>query len=401
LKQARISPKHNNLAIYWCITFYVCDVWFSTASNLISNEIYSNLETKQTMPKQKKQTQSSFDVLNGVMTVGLDIGYGVVKVVTDNNSFGFPSVMGHAREIKFQQEAIQQKYPGDQITDVDGEWFVGDLALAQLPPGELLRLRGRTANEKRMGNTFRLRLAKVAIAKLVQGVWGRDVVHLRLSTGLPVDHMRDANELKEALLGQHLIETDVCEVIANVTEVRVMPQPYGTAYSAMLTSDGNINVHHTYMRTGIVDVGTYTVDIALDDDGEFVDSESGSVEGGVYTAQERISTMLERDYREKMPYKIVEQVLRTGIFTASGTPVDYSREVEDALSPLRSATLGLMSEKWQRGTTVDVIYLSGGGAELVYEQVVEAYPQTKLVPHAQMANARGYLYYANFAQRED
>ena len=89
------------------------------------------------------------------------------------------------------------------------------------------------------------------------------------------------------------------------------------------------------------------------------------------------------------------------MFTASGTPVDYSREVEDALSPLRSATFGLMSEKWQWGITVDVIYLSGGGAELVYEQIVEAYPQTKLVPQAQMANARGYLYYANFAQRED
>ncbi len=43
----------------------------------------------------------------------------------------------------------------------------------------------------------------------------------------------------------------------------------------------------------------------------------------------------------------------------------------------------------------------GGGAELVYEQVVDAYPQTKLVPEAQMANARGYLYYANFAGRED
>jgi plasmid segregation protein ParM len=363
-----------------------------------------DMEIESTMAKQtKKKQQENTSVLNGngILTVGLDIGYGVVKVVTDENSFGFPSVMGHAREIKFQQDTIQQKYPGDQITDDEGEWFVGDLALAQLPPGELLRLRGRTANEKRMGNAFRLRLAKVAIGKLVQGVWGRDVVHLRLSSGLPVDHMRDANELKEVLLGQHLIETDVCEVIANVTEVRVMPQPYGSAYSQMLTPDGNINVHHTYMRTGIVDVGTYTVDIALDDDGEFVDSESGSIEGGVYTAQERISAMLERDYREKMPYKIVEQVLRTGIFTASGTPVDYSREVEDALSPLRSATLGLMSEKWQRGTTVDVIYLSGGGAELVYEQVVEAYPQTKLVPQAQMANARGYLYYANFAQRED
>ena len=93
-------------------------------------------------------------------------------------------------------------------------------------------------------------------------------------------------------------------------------------------------------------------------------------------------------------------MLFRSIFAASGKPIDYSEEVEDALSPLRSATLNLMSEKWQRGTTVDVIYLSGGGAELVYEQVVDAYPQTKLVPEAQMANARGYLYYANFAGRE-
>src|SRR5690606_14480497 len=354
-----------------------------------------------TMAKQtKKQQQNLNNLTTGVITVGLDIGYGVVKVVTNDGALAFPSVMGHAREIKFQQEVIQQKYPGDQITDDEGTWFVGDLALAQLPPGELLRLRGRTANEKTMGNTFRQRLAKVAIGKLVQGVWGRDVIHLRISTGLPVDYMRDAAELKEALLGQYLIKPDSCEVIANVTEVIVMPQPYGSAYSQMLTPTGEINVYHTYMRTGIVDVGTYTVDIALDDDGEFVDSESGSVEGGVYTAQERISAMLERDYREKMPYKIIEQVLRTGIFTASGKPIDYSVEVEEALSPLRSATINLMSEKWQRGTTVDVIYLSGGGAELVYEQIIEAYPQTKLVPEAQMANARGYLYYANFVSRE-
>jgi len=243
------------------------------------------------MNKNAKKQQSNIQS-TGVVTLGLDIGYGVVKVVTNEGAFAFPSVMGHAREIKFQQDEIAKRHPGDQITDDDGAWFVGDLALAQLPPGELLRLRGRTANEKTMGNSFRQRLAKVAIGKLVSGVWGRDVVHLRIATGLPVDHMRDAGELKEALLGQHLIQTDSCEVIANVTEVIVMPQPYGSAYSQILTHAGEINVYHTYMRTGIVDVGTYTVDIALDDDGEFVDAESGSVESGVYTAQERISAML-------------------------------------------------------------------------------------------------------------
>jgi hypothetical protein len=354
------------------------------------------------MNKRKSQNNpiESPILSGGVLTLGLDIGYGVVKAVTDNAAITFPSVAGHAREIKFQQEALAAKYPGDQLTDEDGStWFVGDLALAQLPPGELLRLRGRTANEQTMGNAFRLRLAKAAIGKLAQGVYGRDVLHLRLCTGLPVDHMWDASQFKQSLLGQHLIKTDAAEFVANVTEVMVMPQPYGSAYAMMLTPSGDVNVYHTYLRTGVVDVGTYTVDIILDDDGDYVDAESGSVESGVYTAQERIAAMLERDYREKMPYKIVEQVLRTGIFTASGKPVDYRQEVEEALAPLRSATLNLLSEKWQRGTTVDVIYLSGGGAELVYEQVAEAYPQTKLVPEARMANARGYLHYAHFAAR--
>jgi len=163
-----------------------------------------------------------------VVTVGLDIGYGVVKAITDSQVITFPSVMGHAREIKFQQEEITARYPGDQITDDEGEWFVGELALSQLPPGELLRLRGRTANENTMGNAFRLRLAKVAIGKLLNGLWNRDVVHIRVSTGLPVDHMRDAADLKKALLGQHLIKTDTAEIVANVDEVMVMPQPYGS-----------------------------------------------------------------------------------------------------------------------------------------------------------------------------
>lgn len=347
-----------------------------------------------------KQNSKKPALPGSTVTMGLDIGYGVVKAVTADQVVMFPSVMGHAREIKFQQEDMARRHLGDQMTDDEGDWFVGDLALAQLPPGELLRLRGRTANESTMGNAFRLRLAKVAIGKVMQGMWNRDIVHIRIATGLPTDHMRDAAELKASLIGQHLIKTDTAELIAHVSEVMVMPQPYGTIYANTLNESGEINRQHTYRRTGVCDVGTYTVDLALDDEGEFVDAESGSVESGVYTAQERISAALERDYREKMPFKIVEEVLRTGIFHANGQPVDYSEIVEEALAPLRSATLNLMSEKWQRGTTVDVVYLSGGGAELVVEDVREAYPQTALVQDAQLANARGYLNYARFIARQ-
>jgi hypothetical protein len=73
-----------------------------------------------------------------------------------------------------------------------------------------------------------------------------------------------------------------------------------------------------------------------------------------------------------------------------------SEEVEDALASLRSATLNLISEMWKSGAGVDVILLCGGGAELVYESVKDAYPHTHLVRDAQLANARGYLNYAAF-----
>jgi plasmid segregation protein ParM len=334
------------------------------------------------------------------LTVGLDIGYGVVKALTAEGTILFPSVCGHAREIKFQADEIAARHPGDQIRDDDGLWFLGDLALVQLPPGELLRLRGRTADEATMGNVFRARLAKAALGKLLMGKRDEHVIHVRLATGLPVDHMTDSPDLKAALLGQHRIRTDAADFIANVTEVMVMPQPQGTIYSQILTDTGEVNAAHDYLRTGVCDVGTYTVDLALDDDGEFVDSESGSVEGGVSAVHERISALLEREYRQKIPFKMIETVLRTGQFRARGEVVDYSEAVQEALEPLRSATLNLMSEKWKTGTTIDIIYLSGGGAELVYDAVVAAYPQTAIVNQPQIANARGYLNYALFAARQ-
>lgn len=332
------------------------------------------------------------------LTIGLDIGYGVVKAVTPEQTLLFPSVMGHAREIKFQTDEIARKHPGDQVQDDEGTWFVGDLALSQLPPGELLRLRGRTANETVIGNVFRLRLVKAVIGKLMNGLRDGSVVHIELATGLPVDHMRDAPALKQALLGQHAIKTDTAACIANVTKVMIMPQPYGCIYAHTLTPTGTINRQHTYLRTGVCDVGTYTVDLTLDDQGEYIDAESGSVEGGVFTAQERIGAMLEQRYRQKMPYRVIEQVLQTGEFRAHGIPVGFQEEVEEALAPLRSATLGLISEKWQSGANVDVIYLCGGGAALIQPVVQDVYPQAQLVGDAQLANARGYLNYALFVR---
>lgn len=346
------------------------------------------------MKKQAKPTST-------VQTVGLDIGYGVTKAICGDNVVMFPSVMSHAREIKFNADQTAAKYAGDQIADDDGQWFIGDLALSQAKKGELIKLRGRTADEATIGNVFRVRLAKVALGKLFPDYHNGEAVHIRIATGLPVDHMGGAAALKAALIGQHPINTDTANFVANVTEVMVMPQPYGTIYANTLTSTGDLNPCHTAIKTGVIDVGTYTIDAALDDDGEYIDAESGSAESGVFTAQERIKEAVNRDYGFIPKQKFVEAVLKTACISVRGAaPVSYADEVERALAPLRDATLVLMNDKWSTGDEVDIIYVSGGGAELVFNDIKAAYPQAKLVENAQLANAIGYQNYARFAERE-
>lgn len=50
------------------------------------------------MKSQRQNVNSRVpEVTQGVCSLGLDIGYGVVKVVTDTTTIAFPSVMGSCK----------------------------------------------------------------------------------------------------------------------------------------------------------------------------------------------------------------------------------------------------------------------------------------------------------------
>lgn len=332
--------------------------------------------------------------------VGLDVGYRATKaIMPGTNPIIFPSVVAPNRNMAFREEESRAAHPGDRLKDDDGDWFIGDLAIEQYRnPDSLLKLRGRIGEGDATGNAFRLRMAKAALGKLF-GVCDGRVIHIRLATGLPVDHMSRATELKEALMGQHHIKTDQSDFIANVTDVSVMPQPYGVIYSQMLTADGAINKKYTARYTGVVDVGGYTTDLALDHNGTYIDSGSGSIELGVSSAQEEITALLLRKHEQKPSYEALERCLTTGFYRVRGEDIDYRKAVQSALEPLRASTMAMMGNKWQVGAEIDAIYCAGGGAGVVHRVISEAYKQAELLPNAQTAIAEGYLRYALTVER--
>lgn len=358
---------------------------------------------------QPAPVEDAAPVQTSAITVGLDIGYGATKLVTPGLSpILFPSVWGLAsfpsKKDRTQILGGNESNPSELLT-IDGQdWLIGGFAQRQLNAGQLLSLRGRSGSGDVYGNDARLKLFKAAIGKvgallkLTQG----EVLHISLATGLPVSHMDGAEALEATLKGQHHIETAAADFVANVADLYVMPQPYGSIYANQFTEGGQYNPCHTATRTAVVDVGTYTVDLALDDDGEYISGESDSVEGGVYLVHQRLTSLLKAEGydMDKAKSGELDKILRTKCIQVGAKVDRVESAVEGAIDVIRENTVNRMKQLWRTGRTIDVIYLSGGGAGLIKDAVREAgFEQAVQVEDSQFANARGYLNFALFDAR--
>lgn len=337
-----------------------------------------------------------------VLKVGLDIGYGLTKVITDNDQmFIFPSTYGDSVQLRFQKDSILARYPGDVVNHKGREYFIGNLAQAQLQEGLQLKLRGRSADPHA---EFRVRLifALAAIGKLFEGVYTGDneVYQVEIATGLPVRHLEDNDIFKQMLTGQHRIRTNSCDILINVINVYVMPQPYGTFYTEFLNPDGALNECYTARKTGMVDIGTYSVDLAVDEDGDYIDRLSTSNESGVYSAHERLAPAIESIIREKPTVKLVDEVLRCKCLTSAGKDYDMSEYVDDALRPLIESVLIILQNTWQAAGLFHNILVAGGGAEFVIDAIRNIYPHARIVDNPKTSNAEGYLRYLKYQDEE-
>lgn len=327
--------------------------------------------------------------------VAIDVGYGQVKATDGEQTVTFPAVWGMATEADFQTGATAENYKGDDVYDDDGHWLVGYKALKHVPPNAQQNLRGRLKDETSFSHQARLRLIKAVFAKLFPKAAKGDIVQVTLATGLPVAHMGGAAAFKELLMEPIKVVTDdEREFVVQVLHMFVMPQPYGTLYRTSLLPDGRIDTSFTATRVGVVDVGTYSTDVALDDEGEYIDQQSGTIEMGVSTVQDAIIAEYKRRHSQTPGFRDVEQAIKTGYIKVYNQPESFHDVRNQAANALAKATLGLCSRLWQAGADIDIIFVTGGGASFVLQELKTQYPQAVLVEDAEVANAIGYRLYA-------
>lgn len=343
------------------------------------------------MAKRKQKRKEVFHV-------GLDIGYGNIKVVTGGTNFKFPSVSGHARDVRFGGDSIASQFPNEQVEHDGGSWWVGNLASEQLKAAEQRRLRGRSTNSDQQGMNFRVLMMKSALAKLFPDETNGNVIHIRIVTGLPVNHMAQAGALKKALIGQHPVHTDQTNFVADVIDAAVMPEPRGTMFAFTLHPNGDLNDEYGADTTVVFNGGAVTNDVQYDKNGEFIDTYSGSSRTGHHLALERLQILMESRYGDTPDLMTLETVLRNKALKIRGELTPLGNEVNEALEPVRTGAIQLLSDTINTALTVDRIIVSGGFALSSYDAVSALYQQCTKSENPLFDTAQGYFNYSMFKE---
>ncbi|WP_031405667.1 ParM/StbA family protein [Thiomonas sp. FB-Cd] len=279
------------------------------------------------------------------MSLGIDIGRSGVKISAAGRHLPvFPAVACPALGI--DDAAERERVRQDTIRHGDRDWFVGHAAI----------IHGRVHPANDAGFELSIEYEVLLRAALRQAHHANQPLD-RIVLGVPSEagsRVRDqvARQAGEAAPG---------------ASIRVVAQPAGALTAAMALHPGLAS-----KAVAIIDVGRYSTDLAVSVKGRPV---SGSLISlpGVRLAVDHLSAALRPRLLGTVRFETMEQALSTGILHHRLEHV----HVQEAASAARAALTQVIQAGLARLMTlqpdIEVLLLSGGGADLLDPAVLPAH----------------------------
>ena len=321
-----------------------------------------------------------------MMKAGIDLGYNATKVMSDRGRGMFISVVGTPDRARFSLNGTGQ----DIVLTIpgDGQWLVGEGAVVQSRFATRREDRGWIESEE----YYRLMLA--ALTEVTAGS-----VELKIVTGLPVSFYGDKQALQDRFLGQHRVQRDGRRSqTINISECRVIPQPFGAVLAMALDENGRImNNDIAHGNIGVIDIGGKTTNLLSVRRLAEIARETSSVNLGAWDVVRQAREFLavecpELDLRD---HEIVEAISQRQV-RYFGEPVDLSPIVDAAIEPMAEQVIAQASQLWNSGARLDAVLVTGGGAHLFGSYLQDYFRHAHVVDDPVFANVVGYY---RFAQR--
>jgi PRTRC genetic system protein D len=319
------------------------------------------------------------------VNVGLDVGYSATKAVAGERRVTFASAVGTPDKARFtlhESGALVLLQP-DHVA-------VGEGAVAQS------RFLQRREDRHWTEGAEWYALALAALTELTTAPH----VALRIVTGLPVAFYADRATVRDRLLGEHRAQREGRPAQRfEVTDCRVIPQPFGALLAATLDDRGRITEHALATgAVGVIDVGGKTTNLLSVNRLAEINRETASVNVGAWDAVRAVQAELADRYpglEDLRPHQVAEAVQARAI-RYYGQALDLTRMLAEVLEPLAGQVVAEASQLWNGGATLDAILVSGGGALLLGDLIRRHFRHARMVAEPVFANALGFW---RFAQR--
>ena len=333
--------------------------------------------------------------------VGIDLGYGQIKVMTNDFKIRFLSAVGtpisdfsKTAGINSEQELMNSL----ALTYEGQKYFVGHNALVNTRNGKMT-LRQNKAEV--VDNKIKL-LTALALLIPEDDNYGE----FEIITGLPVLEFKNQCEiLKDAIANNnkpfecimHYGNKEVLKMI-KINFVKVVSQAEGAFYDYVLNKNGDLISGREDDVAGmvmVVDVGYRTTDIVTMENGLYIEPLSDQLNKGVNQIHQEILRLIMSKLNIKRELKDMDAIVRNGelfhnmktykiadIIAQASKP--FSEDIVENLHTISNDRLGSMQH----------IILTGGGAELVFPYVKKALNgiiEVSIMSESEYCNASGYF----------
>lgn len=328
------------------------------------------------------------------MLIAIDTGFGRTKAMASNKKISIPSVIDNFRPISFSGISGRDRKKELCVGYRGKNYFIGDMAISQGSPVA-------TLGADRFLDDEGMALMLTAMFLLCDG-HGQDV---SIVVGLPVtDYARLANQYRAIIRGDHEIKeiSQKGNTVSNhryhIKKTRIIPQPLGTVLSRVFDEDGEV-ISKSYMKKtiGVIDIGYYTLDLAVISNMQFIDRNSASYNHtGIHSILSEVSSDIYNKHGKQMSPEVMEDALRTGYTKVKGRAMSISDITEEAYKRYAETVASMVKNKWKNIDDIDTIVLTGGGSRLFGNGVAELidHDNIEISDHGIYTNVCGYYRYA-------
>jgi plasmid segregation protein ParM len=333
------------------------------------------------------------------MILGLDLGYGYVKVTRDGKTVqSFPSVVGSGKERQFSNLFGSGRGLDEMAVEINEKtYYVGELAVAESYDASRAIDRNKTHHEAtRVLIGTAVLLAQLPVDEPV-----------KLYTGLPLEYVREQkDDFAATLQGMRFTVKGVSGPFQGVEReirfdsVKVLPQAIGAAYAALMDEQGRPRYPELAVvedPMALIDIGYRTTDFTVFQVRprlRVLEELSGTVAVGAHT----VYNMVRAAFPE-IPERDVESAVSRENIWINGRTLDLRREVAEVRKSVAKTIADEVKHRWSdRMGRIRVVFLAGGGAKLLESELQTLHPDVRVVPEPQGANALGFWLMGRMAE---